>query len=93
VRIGAIIALEKLEDPRAVPPLINSLGTKPVYLSPIIRVLSKLKDPRALEPLLAFIYHKDPAVRRDVVDALGEIGDKRAVMPLIDFVIGSCFFG
>lgn len=45
--------------------------------------LATIRATRAVPALLAALGHGDPDVRQAVVEALGEIGDQRAVEPLI----------
>jgi HEAT repeat protein len=47
------------------------------------RVEPKLADTTALEPLLAALKDDDPAVRRQVLIALGDRGDRTAVVEII----------
>jgi hypothetical protein len=48
-------------------------------------VLAERKHPAAVDPLVARLGHPDPDVADRAVGALAEIGDRRAVGPLIDF--------
>jgi HEAT repeat protein len=44
--------------------------------------VKKLKEARNVQGLIIVLNHKDPAVQYDAAEALGEIGDDRAVEPL-----------
>ncbi len=47
-------------------------------------ILSQIKDPRAVEQLLDTIDDPSINVKHNVIEALGKIGDARAVQPIID---------
>ena len=52
--------------------------------------INKLKTTGNVQGLIrALFYKKDPTIRRDAVQALGEIGDSIAVEPLIEIAMGS----
>lgn len=57
----------------------DSLGRQPVD------VLASIGKP-AVNPLIAGLKSRDPLVRRQSAEALGEIGDPRAAEPLIDLL-------
>ncbi len=83
VRIAAVIALGELGDSRAVGPLMDSLYEKDSpALHEIPRALAKIGSP-AVEPLIQASQHPDAETARMAVEALGEIGDARAVDPLL----------
>ncbi len=50
------------------------------------RTLGRLKDPKALPALVERLYDEDPDVCIDAAEALGEIGDREAVPPLLDLL-------
>ncbi len=80
LRQRAILALGEIRDGRAIDPLIRALGDKEDYVrESAASSLGHLRDPKAVEPLIALLA-KEPL---DVMGALGEIGDKRAVPHLI----------
>ena len=82
----AIEALGKIDDKRAVEPLIKTLEDKEEYRyrDSAAEVLGNIGDKRAVEPLIKALEDKvDWDVRKNAASALGEIGDKRAVEPLI----------
>lgn len=54
-----------------------------------VKSLSKSNDPRALLALVAALSDKSYLVQKEAARALGDIGDERAVGPLINLVEGS----
>ncbi|MBW2041812.1 MAG: HEAT repeat domain-containing protein [Deltaproteobacteria bacterium] len=84
VRIAAVIALGRLRDARAVGPLMDSLYEKDSpALHEIPRALAKIGSP-AVEPLIRASQRPDVETARMAVQALGEIGDARAVGPVLE---------
>ncbi|UCG46627.1 MAG: HEAT repeat domain-containing protein, partial [Phycisphaerales bacterium] len=85
VRKGAILSLGKIEDDRAVEPIIPFLQDKYSSIrSCAARGLGMIRDKRAVEPLIPLLKDsKDSGAAYYTAWALGEIGDKRAVEPLI----------
>jgi cyclophilin family peptidyl-prolyl cis-trans isomerase len=81
----AAYALQRLEDPRAVPALLTLLQGEGAYAAAFAaRGLGAMKDPRAVEPLIAAATKEArPAVRFRAVEALGRLGDARAGAPLL----------
>ena len=81
----AVAALGKVDDPRAVEALIDALRIRrPSVAAEAARSLGRKKDPRAVEPLL-FLFqenHRGVNVYPAAAWALGELGDRRAVIPL-----------
>jgi HEAT repeat protein len=45
--------------------------------------IEKLKTEKNVEGLVKALEHKDPLVRSEAIYALGELGDRRALEPLI----------
>jgi HEAT repeat protein len=45
--------------------------------------VKKLKESRNVQGLINALQHKDPTVQYDAAEALGEIGDNRAIVPLL----------
>lgn len=75
--------------PRVVKMLIQSLNSENVKLRcHVAYILGKIKDPRAFESLLLKAI-KDSAqiVRYDAILALGDLGDIRAIEPLIQIML------
>ena len=84
VRDEASAAITTLGEP-SIPPLLEALSHKEwkVRLR-ATEALALLKPQAAVEPLLVLMEHDpDTAVRQDAIRALGEIGDARAVEPLL----------
>ena len=91
IRSGAVEALAETSDSRAVAPLITALQDESESVRG--RALQGLKDigPLAIPLLMIALKNRDPQVRRKascVIDHIGDelrdIGDFRAVEPLID---------
>jgi len=83
--ILAAIALIELGE-AAVPTLIHALGDQNVWLRRrAIWPLQMISDTRAVPALIAALtYDDDAKVRRYAAWALGEMGGKQAIKPLID---------
>ena len=82
--LNAQINVEKYEEKKNVKKLIKVLqdkDEKPSVRTQAANALGRLKDARAVESLIAVLNDKD--VRKNSVWALGEIGYKKAVGPLI----------
>ncbi len=76
VRVAASQALGGLGDQRAVPYLLAMLETDSDETQiKVLTTLRTLKPPQIAGKMLTFLSHKNPAVRRRVVDVLGPIGD------------------
>jgi HEAT repeat protein len=96
-RTLAVFTLVKISDARAVEPLIALLekGLTDYSDSDVKRdaaaVLGKMGS-LAVEPLIAAALNKEEHydVRKNVTIALGEIGDMRAVEPLITALMNEC---
>lgn len=85
VREFAADSLGQIKDQSAVQPLIAVLDdTNGVVSSAAADSLGRIKDPRAVEPLIA-AFRRHPG-NPLVIKALGELGDHRAITPLIDFM-------
>jgi HEAT repeat protein/cyclophilin family peptidyl-prolyl cis-trans isomerase len=81
-------ALQRLEDPRAVPALVTLLQADGAYAAAFAaRGLGRMKDVAAVEPLVAAMTKETrPAVRLRAIEALGRLGDRRAVAPLLALI-------
>jgi HEAT repeat protein len=83
IRKESAMALGKIEDGRAVDPLINALKDVDADVREQAAVaLGKIKDNRAVEPLIEALSDNEEDVCEMSVWALGRIKDKRAVKPL-----------
>lgn len=83
VQESAVEALGKIGDPRAVKPLVQLLNNRDLESS-VVQVLTKIGEP-AVESLIKAIYYPGHTmIRTDVVSILADIGDVRAVDPLIN---------
>jgi len=81
--MAAMDALGEIGDPRAVEPLIAAFG--PHYswgTKTIAAAIVKLGEP-AVKPLINALKNGDKPVREGAALTLGEIGDSRAVEPLV----------
>lgn len=81
VRGAAGHALARIGDARAVPALIKGLDL--LRGDEAARALGNFKDPRAVEPLLKALENPRFSNYHVVAEALGKIGDSRAVPGLI----------
>jgi HEAT repeat protein len=84
LRVRAALALASIGDGQGVPVLADALDHCDDVLLCRLIILSfgKLRDPRAVPALLQHL--SEVQNRREMVDALGEIGDRRARDPLIE---------
>lgn len=98
VKAGAALALGLIGDARAVEPLVQAIENDNELIGEsVILALGEMGEP-AVEPLLQILkgkdpstlqvlQGKDPSTRYRAMEALGRIGDARAVEPLIQAVI------
>ncbi len=84
VRADVAEILAKMNDRRAVPPLIEGLQD-PTSLTraAAARALGALSDPRAIPPLIRALDNEGWDTRRDAAIALSKFDDPRVVAPLI----------
>ena len=81
VRSGALSIASVFQDPRIVPATIELLKDSDWWIRiSAADTLGGLKDPRAVEPLVAALGDAD--VKWSAVEALGRIGDQRALPAL-----------
>ncbi|HTA21499.1 MAG TPA: sulfatase-like hydrolase/transferase, partial [Polyangia bacterium] len=88
LRVRAALALASIGDGQGVPVLADALDHCDDVLLCRLIILSfgKLRDPRAVPALLAHL--SEVQNRREMVDALGDIGDRRARDALIERLRG-----
>ncbi len=86
LRVESAIALGKIADAKAIEPLIDVIkGGEIRVQEAAVNALSKIGEP-AVEPLISIIKSKDTNMTAKINSAiiLGNIGDRRAVEPLIN---------
>lgn len=79
-------ALAQLGDPRALPTLLKLAGTRDSYTRvEAVQALGTLRSKDAVEPLMAMAEDDkaEPFLSRKALEALGRIGDPRAVPTLV----------
>jgi HEAT repeat protein len=84
VRLAAATALGKLEEDRAVEPLIDALDDRREVREVVILSLGRIGDPVAVDSLIRMLEDGNWDVRSSAAKALGQIGDLQAVEPLIE---------
>lgn len=92
IRLNATMALAKtkvvsVEASRALLNLAKDSNTGVRYWA--IKGLGLQKEVRAVEPLLEVLDGNDELLKDVAAGALGEIGDRRAVSPLMDILLAS----
>jgi len=83
VRSRAAYELGKHSDPRAIGPLIGALADNDKFVRSWAAGALGKEGPAAVEPLLAVLAGEDSSVAYYAALALGEIGDLRAIPPLV----------
>jgi len=85
-RFEAIRQLARKGDPRALEPLIRTLENHPGegVRTHAIKLLGEMRDARAVDALIRALTSEEPWVSFWAAAALGRIGDRRAVRPLIE---------
>ncbi|MBU8894375.1 HEAT repeat domain-containing protein [Corallococcus sp. M34] len=81
-----VAALGRIGDRSAVPALIPFLRSKDNYTRiEAVQVLGAMKSPEAVEPLIQLATDEatEPFLNRKAIEALGQIGDARAVPVLL----------
>jgi HEAT repeat protein len=81
MRTKAAIALASFKDPRCLEPLRELL---PSNQQDVVRALGMMKDRESVYAITAMLSDSSEWLRRTAADALGEIGDPRAVEPLVE---------
>ena len=99
--IGVLSLIDKLRNPESISVLIDALVIKDKFKSRInndeditqirvniTRALANSKNSKAVNPLLYCLNNKDEnyKIKLSCADALGKIGDKYAVMPLVNLL-------
>ena len=83
-------ALQRLEDPRALPALLTfAKDSNPYARAFAVKGLGVLKDRTAVPPLMLLLTSGDRAVLIETIRALGRIGDPAAIAPLLKMVRAS----
>jgi HEAT repeat protein len=85
VRAEAARSLRVLGDKAAVEHLIAAVRTLNYYAAPMAEALGALGNPAAVPTLIELLKHT--ASRCDAVLALGQLRDRRAVVPLIGVLV------
>jgi HEAT repeat protein len=81
---AALRQLAQSADERAGPLLLAHLDNLPPLLrTQAVRTLGELREPAALEPLLRMLLRHETMLLPAVLYALGLLGDRRAVVPLL----------
>jgi HEAT repeat protein len=89
-RWQAAQTLGELGDPRAVQPLIKTLGDDNQWVRIVTaEALGLIGDQKAIPALISGLDDENIWVRRASVVALGQIGDPRAIPPLLNRLLGS----
>jgi HEAT repeat protein len=73
-RRAAVVALGRIGDRRAVPPLISLLDGDRELIVPVAGALARIGDAQAFRPLLTLLGDHDVSVRHAVIGALNSIG-------------------
>lgn len=93
VATNAIYSISSFDED-AVTKLTIALGnSKGQPRARIVKALALIRSKSAVEPLLETLRDRDETVVRNAIEALGAIGDFRAVNPLIDLFQNSKFEG
>jgi HEAT repeat protein len=83
LRYEAAAALGKIKDPRVVGPLLEALNDRNIRVKEAAaKSLKEVGEP-AVEPLIASLRDENQEVCFKAIVLLGEIGDSRAVEPLV----------
>jgi HEAT repeat protein len=82
VRGPAAAALGRIGDSRAIEPLIDAIE-EGLVKGKACAALARLKATQAAPAIIPLLEDENERVRSDAADALGELGDLRAVEPLI----------
>jgi HEAT repeat protein len=83
VRKKAVLALGMLKSERAIKPLITLLKKDDYLKKDIISALKEIGSKRVSGLFIKMLEDKDIEIRKASIDALGELGEKEAVEPLL----------
>ena len=84
IKLCAVEALGKIGDPRAIDPLIAKLQDPDTKTqNTAVEALKKFGN-EPLDPLIIVLNGKNSYGKKQVLEILGEIGDPRAVKPIIN---------
>ena len=92
VCFAAYLSLSKINDDKCLNVLLKHLNIGKISIDKkiqIIYLLGDLKDKKATKVLIKQLKSKNEHVRSKAVDALGKIGDRRAVEPLLELLSNS----
>ncbi len=85
IRKEAAIALGKINDPRAIDPLITAFkDNNSIIREAATDALGEINDPRTIEPLLSALRDEANNVRRRAILALEKKNERRIIEPLIN---------
>ncbi|WP_437226764.1 HEAT repeat domain-containing protein [Planctomicrobium sp. SH661] len=89
VRLLFVDIISKMEGPRSVPPLVDRILMDGSHFvrGAALRGLTPARHAAAVPALIAALRHKSNTVLCHAAEALGEIGDLRAVPALIDALV------
>lgn len=80
VRLPAIQVLSAFADRKSTPALLAHLARTPEDRTEVIEALGRARDPQAAAPLLATLKKEgDLVAKMRLIEALGRVGDKRAI--------------
>jgi len=85
VRLYVIDALGEIKDRRALEPLMKAFESKELR-GRAAMALRYFKEPRVIKLLIGALHDQDAYIRSVSAEALGEIGDKQAVDPIIELL-------
>jgi HEAT repeat protein len=90
LQTATVDTLGQLQSQRATMPLITLLRQTPSSMMrrEVTKALGRVRDPKAVPSLMAIIEQSDndPILQGMAITALGQIGDRRAVQPLVQIL-------
>jgi hypothetical protein len=88
-RWGAVLALEKIGDPRAVCALVKASGEPGGEVNPgAVAAIDAMGD-KGFTELLRVLKYQDRTVQRQAVRVIGELGREEAIAPLLQMLENS----